>query len=200
MNRSEFIKILRRELSKLPQDEIDAAVEYYEEYFDDAGPDRVDELIQEFGSPKKIAAQIKAEYAARKLDEEDASTAKKGVSAIWIVILGICSAPVSLPVAVVLVALTICGFAIALSVVVAIFAVIIGAVAAALGMLIMGVLAIPVSLATALLFIGGGIVLLAVFATVGVLAVIGVKKAVSVIVRSVRKHNERKEAERKCVE
>lgn len=200
MNRSEFIQILRKELSKLPQEEIDAAVEYYEEYFEEAGPDRDAEVIQEFGSPKKIAAQIKTEYAARKLDEEGASTAKKGVSAIWLVILGICSAPISLPVVIVLVALAICGFAIALSVVVSVFAAVIGAVAAALGMLVIGVLALPVAFSTALLFIGGGILVLAVFAAIGVLAVIAIRKAVSAIVKAIRKRSARTKAERKCVE
>ena len=37
MTRKEFIEKLRSEISKLPQEEIDAAIEYYEEYFDEAG-------------------------------------------------------------------------------------------------------------------------------------------------------------------
>lgn len=199
MNRSEFIDKLRRELSKLPQEEIDAAVEYYEEYFDEAGPDREAELIQELGSPRKIAAYIKSEYTARKLDEESASTAKKGVSAIWLVILGICSAPVSVPIAIVLIALAICGFAVALAVVITVFAAVIGAVGASIGMLVMGVLALPAALSTALLFIGGGILVLAVFAALGVLAAIGLKKAVSAMVRALRRRNEQTHEERKCM-
>lgn len=199
MNRNEFIAMLRKELSKLPQDEIDAAVEYYEEYFDEAGEDREAELIQELGSPKKIAAQIKSEYTARKLDEEGASTAKKGVSAIWLVILGICSAPVSVPIAIVLVALAACGFAVAIAIVVSVFAAIIGAVIGAIGMVVMGVLALPVAISTALLFIGGGVLVMAAFAVLGVLAVIALKKMVSAMVSAIRRHNERKNEERKCV-
>ena len=37
MTRNEFMAVLRKELKKLPQGEIDAAVDYYEEYFDEAG-------------------------------------------------------------------------------------------------------------------------------------------------------------------
>lgn len=199
MNRNEFIDMLRKELSKLPQEEIDAAVEYYEEYFDEVGPEREDELIQELGSPKKIAAQIKSEYTARKLDEESVSTAKKGVSAIWLVILGICSAPVSVPIAIVLVALAICGFAVALAIVVSVFAVIIGAAVGAIGLMVMGVLALPVAASTALLFIGGGALVMAAFAVLGVLAVIGLKKAVSAMVRALRRRNDQNHEERKCV-
>ena len=113
MNRSEFIRILRKELDRLPQDEIDAAVEYYEEYFDEAGPDKEAEIIKELGNPRKIANQIRSEYEVRRLDEEEKSTTRKGLSAVWWVIIGICSAPVSIPVAVVLVALAVAGFAVA---------------------------------------------------------------------------------------
>lgn len=35
MNRREFLEELRKNLSKLPADEVDAAVEFYEEYFDE---------------------------------------------------------------------------------------------------------------------------------------------------------------------
>lgn len=40
MNRREFIARLKEEISRLPQEEIEAAVEYYEEYFDEAGADK----------------------------------------------------------------------------------------------------------------------------------------------------------------
>lgn len=199
MNRSEFIKVLRRELSKLPQEEIDAAVAYYEEYFDEVGPGRDAEAIQDFGSPKKIAAQIKSEYTAKKLDEGEVSTAKKGVSVIWLVILGICSAPISVPVAALLVALVICAFAVVLAVVVSVFAALIGAVAAGIVMVAFGILAIPTAFSTVLMFVGGGVLLLAVSSVIGVFVVLAIKKAVSAIVKSIRMRNERTKAERKCV-
>jgi len=37
MNRHEFIAQLKKKLRKLPFDEINEAVDYYEGYFDDAG-------------------------------------------------------------------------------------------------------------------------------------------------------------------
>ena len=198
MNRSEFIRILRKELARLPQDEIDAAVEYYEEYFDEAGPDKEAEIIKELGNPRKIANQIRSEYEVRRLDEEEKSTTRKGLSEVWWVIIGICSAPVSIPVAVVLVALAVAGFAVAVSIVVSVFAAVIGAVAGAIAMIFVGVISIPAAFSAAVMFIGGGILGLAVSAAVGVLAVIGLRKAVSAMVKAIRKRNERKGAERKC--
>lgn len=200
MNRSEFIRILRKELDRLPQDEIDAAVEYYEEYFDEAGPDKEAEIIKELGNPRKIANQIRSEYEVRKLDEEETSTTRKGLSAIWWVIIGICSAPVSIPVAIVLVALAVAGFAVAVAIVVSVFAAIIGAVVGAAGMIVLGAIAIPAAFSTAVLFIGGGLLGLAVSAAAGALAVIGLRKAVAAMVRAIRKRNDRKGTERKCEE
>lgn len=67
MNRREFLEELRKNLSKLPADEVDAAVEFYEEYFDEALDEcetdeereaREKELIEEAGRPAAIAARI----------------------------------------------------------------------------------------------------------------------------------------------
>ena len=59
MNRREFIARLKEEISRLPQEEIEAAVEYYEEYFDEAGADKEQDVLERLGSPKKVASQIK---------------------------------------------------------------------------------------------------------------------------------------------
>ena len=85
-----------------------------------------------------------------------------------------------------------------ISMVLSVFAAVIGAVAGAIAMIFVGVISIPAAFSAAVMFIGGGILGLAVFAAVGVLAVIGLRKAVSAMVKDIRKRNERKGAERKC--
>lgn len=80
MNRAEFMKILRSELRRLPEDERNSALEYYEEYFDEAGPQKEQQVLENLGNPKKIAGQIKADYAMQQLDQEEMPTAKKGWS------------------------------------------------------------------------------------------------------------------------
>lgn len=60
MNRSEFMKQLERLLQDVPAEDREEALEYYESYFADAGPERESAVIQELGSPGRVAAEIKA--------------------------------------------------------------------------------------------------------------------------------------------
>ena len=60
MNREQFIAQLARLLQNLPPAERQEAIRYYQEYFDDAGEENEDTVIQELGSPGKVAASIKA--------------------------------------------------------------------------------------------------------------------------------------------
>ena len=39
MNKREFLEKLKKELFRLPAEEAEAAMEYYREYFDEAGPE-----------------------------------------------------------------------------------------------------------------------------------------------------------------
>ena len=58
MNRADYMAALRRALSVLPEEERANALRYYEEYFDDAGPENEAKAIEELGEPAKVAAQI----------------------------------------------------------------------------------------------------------------------------------------------
>ena len=61
MERKQFMKQLERLLLDIPEAERQEALDYYESYFDDAGPEREAEIIQKLGSPGKVAAIIKAD-------------------------------------------------------------------------------------------------------------------------------------------
>ena len=69
MNRVEFMTELERLLSDLPEEERQAAVQYYADYFADAGAENEAEVIRELGSPEKTAESIKADYYGRTFDE-----------------------------------------------------------------------------------------------------------------------------------
>ncbi|MFV0351646.1 MAG: DUF4097 family beta strand repeat-containing protein [Oscillospiraceae bacterium] len=64
MNKNEFLQQLAEELRALPQDERDAAVQYFAMYFEDAGPEREEEVLRGLGSPAAVAAGILAEAQA----------------------------------------------------------------------------------------------------------------------------------------
>lgn len=60
MNKEIFLRDLRRFLSDLPEEEREQAVKYYEDYFEDAGPENEEQVICELGTPVDIAKQIKS--------------------------------------------------------------------------------------------------------------------------------------------
>ena len=62
MNRNDYMAAPRRALSILPEEERASALRYYEEYFDDAGPENEGRVIADLGDPQTVAAQILADY------------------------------------------------------------------------------------------------------------------------------------------
>lgn len=69
MSRTEFLAELERLLSGLPEEERQAAVQYYADYFADAGEANEAGVIRELGSPEKVAESIKADYYGTEFDE-----------------------------------------------------------------------------------------------------------------------------------
>lgn len=58
MNKYEYLANLRNCLTTLPQDERDAAMSYYEEFFSDAGEDNEQAVIESLGAPDLLARKI----------------------------------------------------------------------------------------------------------------------------------------------
>ncbi|WP_367926318.1 DUF1700 domain-containing protein [uncultured Ruthenibacterium sp.] len=60
MNRAQFLAQLEAELAGLSPVEREEAIKFYVEYLDEAGPDREAQVLEELGSPQKVAAIIRA--------------------------------------------------------------------------------------------------------------------------------------------
>lgn len=60
MDKREYLNRLREQLSDLTFEERGEALEYYEEYFADAGEENEEEVILSLGAPEQVAEQIKA--------------------------------------------------------------------------------------------------------------------------------------------
>lgn len=58
MTRSEYLSELTSHLISLPKEERDMAVKFYEEYFDEAGPDNEQAVIADLGKPFNLARSI----------------------------------------------------------------------------------------------------------------------------------------------
>ncbi len=104
MSREKYLKELETRLKKLPQDEIDEALNYYREYFDEAGEENSELVIKKLGSPAQVARHILAEYATKELAEHPES-AKKSISAIWFILLAILASPIALPIVIVIISM-----------------------------------------------------------------------------------------------
>ena len=60
MTRTEFMKQLQVLLSDISENEREEALQYYHDYFDDAGPEEDARILRELGSPEQVARKIKA--------------------------------------------------------------------------------------------------------------------------------------------
>ena len=61
MNRKEFMIRLEQLLTDISEEERADALQYYEDYFDDAGAENEESVIQELESPEKVAAIIRTD-------------------------------------------------------------------------------------------------------------------------------------------
>lgn len=58
MTRQEYMQQLAALLATMPEAERRDALDYYEEYFDAAGPEKEAQTIQELGSPQNVAEKM----------------------------------------------------------------------------------------------------------------------------------------------
>lgn len=59
MDRQEFMRRLEQLLLFVPIQEKEEALQYYNDYFEDAGPEKEQEVIESLGSPEQLAENIK---------------------------------------------------------------------------------------------------------------------------------------------
>ncbi len=57
------MKSLEHGLRRLPKEDYDRAISYFEEYFEDAGSENEEQAIEDLGSPALAADQIIRDFA-----------------------------------------------------------------------------------------------------------------------------------------
>lgn len=72
MKRGEFMMRLSVLLNDIPEEEKTDALKFYNNYFDDAGPENEENVIGELGSPEKVAQSIK-----ESISEDDRTSGKE---------------------------------------------------------------------------------------------------------------------------
>ncbi|MCU6748612.1 MULTISPECIES: DUF1700 domain-containing protein [Lachnospiraceae] len=136
MTKKEYMRQLAGKLRRLPKEDYDKALAYFDEYFEEAGPENEQQAITDLGSPEEAAKELIMQLAGQN-SKEPPKTMKKGISAVWVGILGVCAAPIALPLAlaiiIVAVALLITVFAVLLSLIFSAVAVAAGGILSILG-------------------------------------------------------------------
>ncbi len=96
MNKQEYMRQLKEKLKRLPKEDFMHAVDYYEEYFADAGPENEQKAIEDLGNPQEAAEQIIRDMALH-YSEEPIKDVRRGMNALWVAVLALCAAPIALP-------------------------------------------------------------------------------------------------------
>lgn len=63
MTRDEFMRELAYLLQDIQEEDKEDAIQYYTDYFDEAGPEREGEVMKELGSPERISSIIRSDIA-----------------------------------------------------------------------------------------------------------------------------------------
>ncbi|HFU4024864.1 TPA: DUF1700 domain-containing protein [Streptococcus suis] len=70
MTRTEYMEQLEKHLKKLPHKEYFEAINFFKEYFDEAGPEREADIIEELGSPKEAASELINNILNKQIQED----------------------------------------------------------------------------------------------------------------------------------
>lgn len=137
MNKNQFLTELRRRLHGIPQEEMEQAMEYYTEYFLDAGVDDTADVIPMVGAPAQVAQRIWDECVDKQVTiQRQEGGVKNTAKTAWMIVLAVFAAPIALPVAIAVAAVV-------FTVLIAIFAVIAAIIIAAVALVIGGFAALP---------------------------------------------------------
>lgn len=104
MNKTQYLKELHGYLYTLPEEERDAALKYYEEFFADAGEENEQSVIADLGSPKDLAqgiidsqGELSSPYRKWTTNEAPQDQPKGKMSGgmkVWFIILVVLSSPI----------------------------------------------------------------------------------------------------------
>lgn len=110
----DYLFEVEKNLAGLPAKERQDVIEFYREYLLDGDFVRRSTIEQELGTPKQLAVKILADYSItdQQTDTSDQrKSSQSNVKAIWYILLGICVAPIGIPLVIVafgLVLATVC--------------------------------------------------------------------------------------------
>lgn len=74
MSKKEFMEELQMRLGELPAEEREEAIRYYDSYFEEAGTEQEQMVLEELGSAERIAEEILKDYRAERTEKKTESS------------------------------------------------------------------------------------------------------------------------------
>ena len=96
MTRNEYMEQLKKYLKRLPKEDYDNAIEYFSEYFDEAGAENEQQVMEELGQPKEAAGELLLNLLQETTTHSPAKTKRSPGKIILLAFLVLCASPVSL--------------------------------------------------------------------------------------------------------
>ena len=157
MTREEYMKQLKKYLRKLPSQDYEDAVDYFNEYFSETDSEGEQKLMEELGSPKKAASDLISNLLDKKVQEESKVKKTPSRSTLHIAVLALFAAPIAGPLLFALLAVLL---AVAITVLATVFCVFVFAVCVLIigsKLLLRGIVSIPYSVSGGCMILGTGI-------------------------------------------
>lgn len=163
MNREEYLKGLEKYLRRLPKKDYESAMDYFREYFEEAGEEDAQSVIEELGTPKEAAAEVLKnllEESSNELMEEEQGQKRRAGRGILIAGLAILAAPIGVPLAVAALALILAAVVVVAAVVLCVCCLSLSLICVGVKLLIRGIVALTVSVPGAMIIGGSGLLAL----------------------------------------
>ena len=175
MNKEEYLTRLQYCISQLPPVEAQNTMQYYREYFDDAGEENFASVMAELGTPEQLAAKICSSYGINYQQPVNENNTSK---AVIIAIIAVLTCPIWFTAGIVI-----------LSLVFSLFMVILSLIFAGLLVFAAGFPTLFTHAPTGTMLIGAGLVLCAMgilFSLLLIWMILGTKDLISFIIKKIK--------------
>lgn len=166
-DQQKYLKELTDYLSPLKDADRDDALEFYEEYLDDAGLDTITAIEEKLGTPRQLSYKILADYSIKDNDESTQdrrpASAHSSWRTFWWILVAIVTSPLTFGFSILLLCLLIAAGGVAFGLIVAVIAIVLSIAGIAVASTYIGIGLIATAPFSGLFYLGIGLSLIGLF-------------------------------------
>ena len=164
--RQKYISELKSFLAPLTAEERTDALDFYNEYIEDAGYDNYQQIIKELGNPRQLSHKILADYSIKANNEEiknsHTASPRSNWRVFWLVVIAIITSPITFVLSLGAVIVLICALAAVFGVSVGILGSLVGLIFGSGLMIYSGIGVLAAAPMTGILYAGIGVTMIGV--------------------------------------